>query len=139
MSCVSLYWLGMMLSRFVFSSVRYPAKPVLIGGFALSGALFIALSLSTLAGLSMALSFLNGFAFGPVWSTLVAEANARHPERAGAVSGLMSAGCGAGGILFPALTGLAARSLSLTTAFALLSVLALIGATMCVLVPKKAE
>ena len=138
-SCVSLYWLGMMLSRFVFSSVRYPAKPVLIGGFALSGALFIALSLSTLAGLSMALSFLNGFAFGPVWSTLVAEANARHPDRAGAVSGLMSAGCGAGGILFPALTGLAARSLSLTTAFALLSVLALIGATMCVLVPKKAE
>ena len=130
-SCVSLYWLGMMLSRFLFSSIRYPAKPVMVAGFALSAALFAALALSAIPTLSLALCFAIGFSFGPVWSTLVAEATARHPQYAGEASGLMSAGCGAGGILFPALTGLAARHISLTAAFMLLSVVALLGAAMC--------
>ena len=136
-SCVSLYWLGMMLSRFLFSSIRYRAKPVLVACFAISAALFAALTLSRAAGLSLGLCFAIGFAFGPVWATLVAEATARFPQYAGEASGLMSAGCGAGGILFPALTGLAARNISLTVAFALLGVLALLGGGMCALLPKQ--
>ena len=136
-SCVSLYWLGMMLSRFIFSSLRYSAKPVLIGGFALSAALFVALTAARAAWLSLAMCFLTGFAFGPIWSTLVAEATARHPAHAGAVSGLMSAGCGAGGILFPALTGLVAQHFSLTAAFALLGAVALLGGALCVLLPEQ--
>ena len=136
-SCVSLYWLGMTLSRFVFSAVRYPSKPVLIAGFALSATLFIALIACGLAALSLALCFATGFAYGPIWSTLVAEANDRHPEHAGTASGLMSAGCGVGGILFPLLTGLSARSFSLETAFALLSGVALTGALLCALLPKR--
>ena len=138
-SCVSLYWLGMMLSRFVFSAIRYPSKPVLIGGFALSAALFVALSACRLAGLSLALCFATGFAYGPIWSTLVAEANACYPEHAGAASGLMSAGCGVGGILFPVLTGLAARSFSLSSAFSLLSVVALAGVVLCAVLPARAQ
>ena len=138
-SCVSLYWLGMMLSRFLFSSIRYTAKPVLAGGFVLSAALFIALTRSDVAWLSLALCFATGFAFGPIWSTLVAEATARHPEHAGTVSGLMSAGCGAGGILFPALTGLAAQHFSLTTAFGLMGIVALLGGATCALLPRRAH
>ena len=130
-SAVSLYWLGMMLSRFLFSSIRYPARPVLIACFALSGALFLLLIASQAAALSLALCFATGFAYGPIWSTLVAEANACHPNHAGAASGLMSAGCGMGGILFPVLTGLAARTFGLTTAFGLLSLVALVGAALC--------
>ena len=136
-SCVSLYWLGMMLSRFVFSSIRYRAKPVLVGGFAVIAALFLALTLSAPAAVSLALCFATGFAYGPIWSTLVSEATARHPQYAGEASGLMSAGCGAGGILFPALTGLAARHVGLTTAFALLGGVALLGCGMCALLPNE--
>ena len=136
-SGVSLYWLGMMLSRFLFSSMRYPVKPVLVGGFALSGALFLLLIACASPGLSVALCFATGFAFGPIWSTLVAEANARHADHAGAASGLMSAGCGVGGILFPALTGLAARSFSLAAAFGLMSVVALAGTALCAMLPPR--
>ena len=134
-SCVSLYWLGMMLSRFAFSSVRYPARPVLIAGFALSAARFVALSLSEVVALSLAMCFAIGFAFGPIWSTLVSEATSRYPQYAGEVSGLMSAGCGAGGILFPMLTGLAARHVSLTVAFWLLGGVALAGGILCATLP----
>lgn len=136
-SCVSLYWLGMMLSRFVFSSIRYRAKPVLVIGFLLSAALFLALTVPAPAGVSLALCFAVGFTFGPIWSTTVAEATARHPEYAGEASGLMSAGCGAGGIAFPALTGFAARTLGLSTAFALLGGVALIGTVACAILPKR--
>ena len=138
-SCVSLYWLGMMLSRFLFSSIRYPAKPVLIAGFALSAALFLALIACPLVLPALALCFATGFAYGPIWSTLVAEANARHPEHAGAASGLMSAGCGVGGILFPALTGLVARQFSLTTGFGMLCGVAVAGALLLALLPAHKE
>ena len=132
-SCVSLYWLGMMLSRFVFSSIRYRAKPVLVVGFLLSAALFMALTTPAPAGVSLALCFAVGFTFGPIWSTLVAEATARHPRYAGEASGLMSTGCGAGGILFPMLTGLAARHVSLSASFCGLGVVALLRAAICAL------
>ena len=135
-SCVSLYWLGMTLSRFVFSVVRYRSKPLLIAGFTLSAALCVALTASHLTALSLTLCFATGFAFGPIWSTLVAEATARHPEHAGTASGLMSAGCGIGGIVFPLLTGLSARWFSLNTAFALLSGVALAGTLLCVILPE---
>ena len=135
LSCVSLYWLGMMVARFVFSSINYPAKTVLVAGYALIAALFAALIASTSAALSLALCFATGFAYGPIWSTLVAQANARYPEHAGVASGLMSAGCGAGGILFPALTGLVAGRFSLTAAFAMMGGVALTGAVLCALLP----
>ncbi len=138
-SCVSLYWLGMMLSRFVFSSIRYRAKPVLIGCFGACAVLFAAQVLSPVAGLSLALCFATGFAYGPIWSTLVAEATARNPENAGLVAGLMSAGCGAGGILFPAITGLVARSFSLAAAFGMMGAVAVLDAMLCGLVPARSE
>ena len=99
--------------------------------------LFPALALSRVQGLSLVLCFATGFVFGPIWSTLVAEATGRYPEHAGEASGLMSAGCGAGGILFPVLTGLAARNMSLTAAFALLGGMALLGGVACVLLPDR--
>lgn len=135
-SCVSLYWLGMMSSRFLFSSIRYPAKPVLVGCFAASAALFVVLTLSASAPVALALCFATGFAYGPIWSTQMTEANVRYPQHTGTASGLMSAGCGAGGILFPALTGLAARRFSLSTAFWMLSGIALAGAALGAALPR---
>ena len=135
--CVSLYWLGMAVSRFVFSSINYRSRPVLVAGFGLSAACFVLLVLSRGRALALALCFATGFAYGPIWSTLVAEANARYPSHAGTASGLMSAGCGMGGILFPVLTGLAARWFSLATAFLMMSGIALTGAALCALIPSR--
>ena len=108
---------------------------MLILNFALSAACFALLILSGNAALSLVLCFGTGFAYGPVWSTLVAEANARYPSHAGTASGLMSAGCGMGGILFPVLMGLVARGFSIVTAFGMLCGIALIGAALCALLP----
>ena len=136
--CVSLYWLGMALSRLVFSSIRYRSKPVLAAGFGLSALCYVLLVRSGSGVLALALCFATGFAYGPIWSTLVAEANRRYPSHAGTASGLMSAGCGLGGILFPALTGLAARQFSLATAFLMMSGIALAGVALCALIPSAA-
>ena len=133
-SCVSLYWLGMMASRFVFSSIKYRAKPVLAAGFLTSAALFVALALPLPAAAALILCFVTGFAFGPLWSTVVAEATARFPRYAGEASGLMSAGCGVGGIVFPALTGLAARQLGLTAAFMALGGVAMAAGMVCLFI-----
>ncbi|MBR2571534.1 MAG: MFS transporter [Clostridia bacterium] len=135
LSGVSLYWLGMMVSRFVFSSIRYRSKPVLTGSFFLSAALFLLLTVQNRAAFSLALCFLTGFAFGPIWSTLVARATALYPSHAGTASGLMSAGCGAGGILFPAVSGMIAQHFSLGSAFGMMGGVAILGGVLCALLP----
>ena len=137
--CVSLYWLGMMLSRFLFSSFHYRSRPVLVGCFWADVLILGGIVVSSNQYLSLALCFLNGFAFGPIWSTLMAEATVRHPAHAGAVSGLMSTGCGAGGIVFPLLTGLAAQHFSLAASFMMLAVLAAAGGALCAILPERRE
>ena len=82
---------------------------------------------------------LIGFSFGPVWANLMNLAAQRHPGNSGGAMGLMSAGCGLGGAVFPALMGLLSDRLNLGAAFALLAVAALIAGLVSLLAARRAS
>ena len=134
---ISLYWVGMAVSRFVFSLRTCESRRMLTVCFALAALLFILLATIRTNWLALALCALIGAAYGPIWSTLVAEAAACFPGHSGSATGAMSAGCGMGGILYPILMGFTAQYFNLQAAFVMLAVTAVAGAALCLRLPKK--
>lgn len=128
---IALYWAGMALCRFVCSLRPYKPVPMLLTCFGLSAALLTVLALCPWGGASLACCFLVGAAFAPVWSTLAALAAEQNPEHSGAAIGLMSTGCGLGGIVFPTVMGYVSEHYRITTAFFLLAVTACVGLVLC--------
>ena len=128
---ISLYWAGMALCRLVCSLKAYKPIPMLLGCFFLSAVLLAVLAVCPWGGASLACCFLVGAAFAPVWSTLAALAAAQNPEHSGAAIGLMSTGCGLGGIVFPTVMGYVSEHYRITTAFFLLCVTACVGLVLC--------
>lgn len=122
---ISAYWASMALSRFVFGLLPFRPERSLLVCLLVSGVLFAALALLSVPVLSLAFCALIGFAFGPVWSNLMNLAAERHPGSSGGAMGLMSAGCGLGGALFPALMGVLSARVDLRAAFLLLAFSAL--------------
>lgn len=122
---ISAYWASMALSRFVFGVLPLAPQKALASCLFLSAALFVALALLRAAIPALAVCALIGFAFGPVWSLLMDFAARRHPGASGAAMGLMSAGCGLGGAIFPALMGVISEYADLRAAFGLLAAAAL--------------
>lgn len=122
---ISAYWASMALSRFVFGVLPFRPERSLLFCLLASGALFTALALLRLPVLSLVSCALIGFAFGPIWSSLMDLAARRHPGASGGAMGLMSAGCGLGGALFPALMGVLSAQIDLRAAFLLLALSAL--------------
>ena len=134
---ISLYWAGMALCRFVCSLRAYKPIPMLLTCFFLSAALLALLAVCPWGGASLACCFLIGAAFAPVWSTLAALAAEQNPEHSGAAIGLMSTGCGLGGIVFPTVMGYVSEHYRITTAFCLLAVTAGIGLALCFAAKRK--
>ena len=75
--------------------------------------------------------FAAGFSYGPIWSTLVAQATGLFPEAGAGAAGIMSAGCGIGGIVYPVLMGAACDGMGLGGAFGLLAATAAAGMILC--------
>ena len=128
---ISAYWAGMALSRLLCGMRVYGARKMLLICFAAAGVLFAALALWKNGLSAVALCGLVGFAFGPIWSTLVTSAARAHPRQAGAAIGIMSTGCGLGGVLYPPLMGAVASHFSLTTAFWMLAGTAVLAGVLC--------
>jgi MFS family permease len=128
---LSAYWAGMALSRLLFGLRPYRAKPVLLSCFAASGTLFVLLAVSPWGWLSLVACGLIGSAFGPVWSTLVAQAAKCFPENSAGAIGLMSTGCGLGGIVYPTLMGALSDRFSIGPAFLLLAATSFAGFVLC--------
>lgn len=122
---ISAYWASMALSRFVFGVLPLSQKKTLVGCLFVSSALFLLLALLRAAVPALVVCALIGFSFGPVWSLLMDFSARRHPGRSGAAMGLMSAGCGLGGAVFPTLMGLISDYADLRAAFGLLAIAAL--------------
>ncbi len=118
---ISAYWASMAFSRLLFGVLSVKPERTLIISLGVSAVLFLALSLLKSPIPAFAACALIGFAFGPVWSALMNLAAARNPNSSGGAMGLMSAGCGLGGAVFPALMGLISDSLNLRAAFLLLA------------------
>lgn len=122
---ISAYWLFMSISRFLCSFSPFSSKKTVFAGFLASFVLFCVLAVSGAPYLSLAICALIGFAFGPIWSLLVDIAAKEFPQHTGSVIGLVSSGCGLGGIIFTSLMGLLSDNFGIRTAFFLLPVIAI--------------
>lgn len=134
---ISTYWLCMALSRFVCSFSTLSSQKTLLIAFGASFLLFFILAISGLPYLSLVLCGLIGFAFGPIWSLLVDLAAKEFPQHTGSAIGLMSAGCGLGGMVFPSLMGFLSGRLDIRYAFAMLSITALAACFLAYVVYRK--
>ncbi len=136
---ISAYWASMALSRLLFGLLPIKPERALVACLGVSGALFLALWLLKLPVPALVVCALIGFAFGPVWSSLMNLAAARCPGSSGGAMGLMSAGCGLGGALFPALMGVISAQLNLRAAFLLLAVAAAVAALLSLFAARRAK
>ncbi|MEA4870949.1 MAG: MFS transporter [Christensenella sp.] len=136
---ISAYWASMALSRLLFGLLPLRPERALVACLGISGALFFALRLLKLPLPALVVCALIGFAFGPVWSSLMNLAAARCPGSSGGAMGLMSAGCGLGGAVFPALMGLISARLNLRAAFLLLALAAAIAALLSLLAVQRTK
>ncbi len=128
---VSLYWAGMAASRLLFSVRSLNHRRLLILCFGASCLMFALLALLRSSFTALIVCALAGMSCGPIWSTLMAESARRFPQNAGSATGIMSAGCGLGGILYPSLMGMIAVHFGLRGAFALLALTGLVGLLLC--------
>jgi FHS family glucose/mannose:H+ symporter-like MFS transporter len=113
---LSLYWGGLMLGRIVsaaiadrFDHVRLAAVASVVAGAALAGAVA-----SPWIGVSVALFGVVGFAFGPIFPLVMALGGERYPERAAAVSGLLTGAAIAGSIVLPPLMGFLSEAVGMS-------------------------
>ena len=130
-AAISAYWIGMTVSRMLFSAVLRDPKKTLVGCFLASAAFLLMLAVSENSTLSLVCCFGAGFSYGPIWSTLVAQATGLYPESGAGAAGVMSAGCGIGGMLAPVLMGAVCDAAGLSAAFGMLAAMAAAGMILC--------
>lgn len=130
-AAISAYWIGMTVSRMLFSAVMRSPKRTLIGCFLASATFLLMLTVSKSPVLSLVCCFAAGFSYGPIWSTLVAQATGLFPEASAGAAGVMSAGCGIGGMVFPVLMGAVCDVSNISMAFFFLTFIALSGFFLC--------
>jgi len=127
---ISAYWGGMAISRLVYSLWAYPPKQVVRLSFFAAAVCFIGLIAIGSGWLCVTLCFLVGFAYGPIWTSIVAGAAQRFPEHRASATGLMSSSCGFAGILYPMFMGILVDSLDIRIGFVILAVSAAVGAVL---------
>jgi fucose permease len=105
---LGLFWGGLMLGRLASAafSDRFNHLTLAIGAAALAGSSLAVAVLVPVLPLSVALFGVVGFACGPIIPLIMALAGERYPDRAAAVSGVLTAASVIGSIVVPPLMGL---------------------------------
>lgn len=124
---ISAFWAGTAISRLVSGTRQMTAVRTVTVSFACAALLLAGLALSKSAALSLAVSALAGFSYGPIWSGLVALAAAEAPGRSGSAVSILTTGCGIGGAAYPVLMGFMADRMEIHLPFFLLAGTALAG------------
>ena len=127
---ISAYWAGMAVSRFLFSLRPYRPRRTVRLCFLGAAAAFLALIAVPSGWLCVALCAMVGFAYGPVWTSIVAGAAQRFPQHKASATGLMSAACGLAGIVYPMFMGIIVDSLDIRIGLVILAVTASLGAVL---------
>jgi len=125
---ISAYWAGMAFSRFIYSLRPYRPRRAVRLSFLAAAVTFIALIVFKSGYLCVALCALVGFTYGPIWTTIVAGAAERFPQHKASATGIMSASCGLGGIVYPVVMGAIVDSLDIRVGFLILAASAATGA-----------
>lgn len=124
---ISAFWAGTAVSRLVSGTRAMAATRAVITAFACAALALAGLALSRSGALSLVLSALAGFSYGPIWSGLVALGAAEAPDRSASAVSIMTTGCGIGGAAYPVLMGVMADRMEIHLPFFLLAGTALAG------------
>ncbi len=136
---ISLYWIGMTVSRLVLGLWKQTPHRVLRLCFGASALLFVLLLICRQAAVCLVLCFFIGFAFGPIWGTLAALGATAFPEHSAKATGLISAFGSVGSTLAPVFMGIAADRWDIRAVFVLMALFALGGLALSCLYRKKAR
>jgi len=136
---ISAYWAGMAISRFVYSLFAYRPHRTVRLSFLAAAAAFIALVVLQSGWLCVGLCAIVGFAYGPIWTTIVAGAAERFPQHKASATGLMSAACGLAGILYPMFMGVIVENLDIRIGFVILAVTASLGAVLAISLKRNSQ
>ena len=131
---ISAYWLGMALSRLVFSAMNYKPLRTLWTAFACAGILILILARCPYPAAGVVICALLGASYGPIWTTLATMAVRTDPGQSSFIMGVMCMGCGAGGVIFPLVMGRLSESFAIRNAFLFLAVTAGICMAVCLTV-----
>lgn len=130
---ISLYWASMAISRILSSLSSKDLYRQLLFRFALIALVFIALYISKSQYFFLFLCGAVGFSYGPIWSYIMSLAASLYPEKTASVIGLISSGCGIGGVLFPILMGAIVKYTPSGSGFLFLAASSLVaGLFMCI-------
>ncbi len=128
---LSAFWVGMAISRLIFSFVEYNAVRSLKICFAASAIFMALLTFVKSPTSAIIVSGLVGFAYGPTWCTINALAASNSEGNSGTAVGLMAAASGIGGMLVPSVMGFIAGKATVTAAIWTLVVISALGALVC--------
>jgi len=132
-AAISIFWLFMAISRFCFGMARRVSPWILTACFGASALFLTVLGLALRADLALLCCAVLGALCGPVWPSLVAMCAQEHPAHTGQATGMMSAGCGVGGVASPVLMGWLMNRASIGEAFVSLAALAVCGGVLVAL------
>ncbi len=104
---LGLFWGGLMLGRLASAafSDRFNHLTLAIGAAVLAGCSLAVAVLMPVLPVSVALFGVVGFACGPVYPLIMALAGERYPDRAAAVSGVLTSASVIGSVVVPPLMG----------------------------------
>lgn len=134
---LSLFWIGMTISRFVLKPKMDRLPQLLMIHFLTCVALFVVLADARSAHLSMGICFVVGFMYGPMWPSIVAMGTQEAADHSGAVAGMMSSFGSAGSMAAPILMGAVSSQWGLRSGFLLMAVFALVGQTLMLVAKKR--
>lgn len=134
---LSVFWLCMAASRFLFSRLKIRARYAVFGLFFVSAVLLPLFLVGQSATLAFVISAAAGLAFGPIWAMLISMAGEENPERSGAAVSVMGAGSGFGGMASPMLFGAIAGWVGLKYSYWMLSGAAVLAIALMLLYIKK--
>ncbi len=115
---LSLFWAGLALGRLVAARFADRFDHLRFTTIAIAGAsiAIIAAVVVPSVGVSILLFALVGFAFGPVFPTIIAIGGERYPERSAAVAGLLTGAAVFGAVIYPPVMGFLSVSIGLAAA-----------------------
>lgn len=124
---ISCYWIGMTLARLVGGVWIKDMRAILLLHFGAVAALFLWLLVADSPWLTVVLCGLVGFAYGPIWCTLVAQAASIFPAHTAKATGMMSSFGSLGSISAPILMGFISDTFHIRAGFLFLALLGLGG------------
>jgi FHS family glucose/mannose:H+ symporter-like MFS transporter len=124
---ISLYWLGMALSRFVFACLKIKPRTMVLWGFAASSLILIIMLFFKNEWLLLGMFAALGAMMGPVWPMVVGMGTSTYQALSGTVASILTAAGGLGGAIIPVMIGALTRHTGLYGGFFLLALLAMAG------------